>query len=414
MDDTEKDGSDSDWDSTLDFTSPRHPVGNFMPRMQRSEIEDEESALSNESDVDVEEEQIDVNVSEKNVINEKNLLRPKDERSRSPSPARKENNIIKAQQQQQQVAPRRTQRQAERGDTRDMPANQFTQDKDAPPYNFKEAVTGKFTPELGERGPPGKDRKGNAYDPAPSPTPRGIPTQQGSIRSIGSWDESDPDEKTLRELRANYNKEKQKEEAQKLRRKELEEPKSYIEDAPPTNRSETTWKSWAKDKIRKPKNSQQAQPQPQITPQRTPQLQHHPRPMKQDVSQMSQISATPAQPQPQLRVEVSPPSETHSTQYQYDIPSPHGAPKKEVYDQRYEIGQLPVAQFPVTPNYPEIIGGAEFPDEPRKLFVYDEDRGRYIYHFGHGNLKYYEVNDDFDEAVLPPYADKCERLSKRI
>ena len=39
---------------------------------------------------------------------------------------------------------------------------------------------------------------------------------------IGSWDESDPDEKTLRELRANYNKEKQKEEAQKLRRKELE------------------------------------------------------------------------------------------------------------------------------------------------------------------------------------------------
>ena len=114
----------------------------------------------------------------------------------------------------------------------------------------------------------------------------------------------------------------------------------------------------------------------QITPQRTPQLQHHPRPMKQDVSQMSQISATPAQPQPQLRVEVSPPSETHSTQYQYDIPSPHGAPKKEVYDQRYEIGQLPVAQFPVTPNYPEIIGGAEFPDEPRKLFVYDEDRGR--------------------------------------
>ena len=72
MDDTEKDGSDSDWDSTLDFTSPRHPVGNFMPRMQRSEIEDEESALSNESDVDVEEEQIDVNVSEKNVINEKN------------------------------------------------------------------------------------------------------------------------------------------------------------------------------------------------------------------------------------------------------------------------------------------------------------------------------------------------------
>ena len=117
----------------------------------------------------------------------------------------------------------------------------------------------------------------------------------------------------------------------------------------------------------------------QITPQRTPQLQHNPRPVKQDVSQISQASANPAytQPQPQLRIEVSPPSETHSTQYQYGIPSPQGVPSKEVYDhQRYEIGQLPVAQYPVTANYPEITGGAEFPDEPRKLFVYDEDRGR--------------------------------------
>ena len=31
---------------------------------------------------------------------------------------------------------------------------------------------------------------------------------------------------------------------------------------------------------------------------------------------------------------------------------------------------------------------------------------RYTYYFGHGNLKYYEVNDDFYEAVLPTYADK--------
>ena len=52
-------------------------------------------------------------------------------------------------------------------------------------------------------------------------------------------------------------------------------------------------------------------------------------------------------------------------------------PSKEVFDHpRYEIGQLPVAQYPVAGNYPEIIDGAEFPDEPRKLFVYDEDRGR--------------------------------------
>ena len=42
------------------------------------------------------------------------------------------------------------------------------------------------------------------------------------LEGIGSWDESDPDEKTLRELRANFNKEKQKEEEQKLRLRELD------------------------------------------------------------------------------------------------------------------------------------------------------------------------------------------------
>ena len=50
MDDTQKDGSDSDWDSTLDFTSPRQ-VGIGKPRVQY-EVEDEESALSDESDFD--------------------------------------------------------------------------------------------------------------------------------------------------------------------------------------------------------------------------------------------------------------------------------------------------------------------------------------------------------------------------
>lgn len=56
MDDTQKDGSDSDWDSTLDFTSPRQagiPVGQLRPKIN-DEIE-EESALSDESDLDVEE-----------------------------------------------------------------------------------------------------------------------------------------------------------------------------------------------------------------------------------------------------------------------------------------------------------------------------------------------------------------------
>ena len=48
MDDTQRDGSDSDWDSTLDFTSPRQ-VGVGQPPRINLEVE-EESALSDESD----------------------------------------------------------------------------------------------------------------------------------------------------------------------------------------------------------------------------------------------------------------------------------------------------------------------------------------------------------------------------
>ena len=54
MDDTQNDGSDSDWDSTLDFTSQRQVgIGHLKPPINL-EIE-EESALSDESDLDVEE-----------------------------------------------------------------------------------------------------------------------------------------------------------------------------------------------------------------------------------------------------------------------------------------------------------------------------------------------------------------------
>lgn len=53
MDDTQREGSDSDWDSTLDFTSPRHVgIGQLKPGVNM-EVE-EESALSDESDLEVE------------------------------------------------------------------------------------------------------------------------------------------------------------------------------------------------------------------------------------------------------------------------------------------------------------------------------------------------------------------------
>jgi len=54
MDDTQRDGSDSDWDSTLDFTSPRQ-VGISKLRHERHTAEvEEESALSEESDMEAE------------------------------------------------------------------------------------------------------------------------------------------------------------------------------------------------------------------------------------------------------------------------------------------------------------------------------------------------------------------------
>lgn len=53
MDDTQKEGSDSDWDSTLDFTSPRQ-VGIGQLRHDPATEIDEESALSEESDIDAE------------------------------------------------------------------------------------------------------------------------------------------------------------------------------------------------------------------------------------------------------------------------------------------------------------------------------------------------------------------------
>jgi len=51
MGDSNKDGSDSDWDSTLDFTSPRQ-VGIGQPRRSIGDEIEEESALSNESDIE--------------------------------------------------------------------------------------------------------------------------------------------------------------------------------------------------------------------------------------------------------------------------------------------------------------------------------------------------------------------------
>ena len=84
----------------------------------------------------------------------------------------------------------------------------------------------------------------------------------------------------------------------------------------------------------------------------------------QDASQMSQVSAQQAP----LRIEVSPPSETHS--YQYPRPSPHIPPQRETYSPQFDVGHVAAT------SYAEIVG-EEYANEPKKLYVYDEDRGRW-------------------------------------
>ncbi|XP_060608320.1 uncharacterized protein LOC132760355 isoform X2 [Ruditapes philippinarum] len=385
MDDTQNDGSDSDWDSTLDFTSQRHPgIGQLKPGINL-EIE-EESALSDESDLDVE----DNLPNDKQVI--KNDLKPVEERPRAPSPNisshsnrgnQKENNIVLAQKQQQ--------KQSQQAHRTEQPANQHAQKTDIPdppPYNFRDAITdSRQTPEPAERGPPGKDKKGTAYDPAPSPTPRGIQKQQGSIRSIGSWDDSDPDERTLREIRTNYRQEKQREELK------VKEETSIVEDPPQTARSETTWRSWKFGKKNKgPKNNTQSQAS---VVQATPRL--------RDAPQQSARSQT----RTVQGVNVS---------HRGEVTSPAMV---EVFDQRYSTSppmpQIQYVQYPapaVAP--PPVQKEEELLEDPPRLFMKDEDTGRYVYYFGHGNLRYYEVNEEYDEAKLPPIADKVDRIVQRV
>ncbi|WAR03495.1 hypothetical protein MAR_010053 [Mya arenaria] len=319
MDSSTKDGSDSDWDSTLDFTSPRQVgIGQLRPNMQAEEIE-EESALSGESDNDEQE------LPNDQVI--RNVLKPPEERPRAPTPTQKENNIILAQKQQniqQHIQPA------------NQPQHKKRPDSANAPFNFRDAIQDRTTPEPALRGPPGKDRKGTAYDPAPSPTPR----------SVGSWDESDPDERILKEIRSKYQQEKLKEEQMKAK-----EEVSLVEE-PDTARSEGTWMSWKKGKKRKLKTDK---------------------------------GSVPATPRSQ-----APPDSARFSK----------SPRAMAEYTNVELGA-------------ESLDASQLGD-PEKLFVRDEDTGRYLYYFGHGNLRYYEVTEDYEEARLPQVADKVDKIMQRV
>ena len=92
-------------------------------------------------------------------------------------------------------------------------------------------------------------------------------------------------------------------------------------------------------------------------------MQHQPRPVRQDASQISQISAHPAP----LRIEVSPPSEAAS--FQYPRPTPQVPPPRETYSPHFDTGHVAAT------SYADMVG-EEYANEPKRLYMYDEDRGR--------------------------------------
>ncbi|XP_052229596.1 uncharacterized protein LOC127843811 [Dreissena polymorpha] len=424
MDDSTKDGSDSDWDSTLDFTSPRQVgIGQLRPQFE-GEIE-EESALSGESDIEEEQDM----PNDKNVI--RNVLNPVEDRPRAVTPTQKENNIILAQKQQNLKK-------------KEQPANIASQqpktEEDSPPHNFRDP--GQTSPLAAQLSPPGKDRKGASYDPTPSPAPRGIPVNQGSIKSIGSWDDSDPDERTLKEIRSNYQQEKQREE--RLKAKE----DNSIYDEPDTARSEGTWKSWKFGKKSKGKNGKQkgsaqntprGQPPPESARSQRLQVQGQPERIiqteKPQQAERSPQVATRLQPaessqiyakaQPversrqvvqgdgsRLQVQSSPNVQYEPTlnpvlSSRQEVMSPSMI---EVYDHKY-INQPSVPEFSSLDMPSDTV--PQFVD-PERLFVQDKETGRQIYYFGHGNMRYYEVNTEEDEAKLPQIADRVDKVMQRL
>ncbi|XP_052801065.1 uncharacterized protein LOC128231863 [Mya arenaria] len=396
MDSSTKDGSDSDWDSTLDFTSPRQVgIGQLRPNMQAEEIE-EESALSGESDNDEQE------LPNDQVI--RNVLKPPEERPRAPTPTQKENNIILAQKQQniqQHIQPA------------NQPQHKKRPDSANAPFNFRDAIQDRTTPEPALRGPPGKDRKGTAYDPAPSPTPRSGIVPQGSIRSVGSWDESDPDERILKEIRSKYQQEKLKEEQMKAK-----EEVSLVEE-PDTARSEGTWMSWKKGKKRKlktDKGSVPATPRSQAPPD-SARSQYQGQTTRSSFGKGQIESAHPLQGQvskvqmPQvIRQQAAPVSTPANVVRRNEVVSPSVI---QVIEPRFSKSPRAMAEYTNVELGAESLDASQLGD-PEKLFVRDEDTGRYLYYFGHGNLRYYEVTEDYEEARLPQVADKVDKIMQRV
>ncbi|KAK3097559.1 hypothetical protein FSP39_010794 [Pinctada imbricata] len=304
--DIQNEDSDSEWDSTLDFTSPRQTGGQHVPKIQL-EIEDEDFSRHESIKADI----------------------------KPSSPPKTTTSIMKTPSQRS-----------------------YSKAEESPPYNFRPAVTGTMTPHRDEPRP-GKDRKGTTYDVDQQKSVQHV----DSFRSVNSWDDSDADEKTLQELRQTFSKEKQKEQlAEAEKQKQSEVP----EDGQMTNRSETTWKSWAsfgskRTGNRNKNNKKEARGVPVAT--------------KKDVESQQKV-----------------PIQRH------EVPHIEGKPMypEEIHAERESVTNL--SEQPAMMNQPYIV----------------KDEGVVTYYFGHGPLQYLEVEDEAEVAMMPRFADRLEGLFERI
>lgn len=356
--------SDSDWDSTLDFTSPRQTGISQPPRID-IEIEDEEFSRhdSMAEPKPTPAERFSVAINNKKNMDERN----RSSRSNTPVPEVKEPPLYATVQK----------------DSRGKVVE--TKLEDSPPYNFRQALTGNMTPdEQREQQRPGKDRKGNIYDVAKPEEPRQPVNKHDSFRSVNSWD-SDADEKTLQELRVNFSAEKKREAEVESMKLQLQNQDPLYDDPMATNRSETTWKSFTSgfgEKIarlsgRGPKGSKDKSKN------------------QNENSQKQQRLEQGRQPQPLPAPEKLIPSKAA------DMFRVTTAKPEEVVVEEGVEGDLRMFQSYSTSIHPP--------------YITKEEEGGWTYYFGHSDsMQQYDAEDDAEQAFMPRIAEKVERVLKRI
>ncbi|XP_062606571.1 uncharacterized protein LOC134268347 isoform X2 [Saccostrea cucullata] len=297
MNDNEE--TDSEWDSTLDFTSPRQTGDK---RSVPPEIEDEEASRQDSV-----------------------VERPKPKERTS------------------------------------LPANQTPED-----YTYAEVVRK-------DKQPQKKSKE--------SPPPYNF---RPAVSGTGSWDDTDEDEKTLRELRETFKTEKKKEqEAESLRlRLESQAEDIKADEGQLTNRSENTWKSWASFGNKLGRSSNRSNKGKKKKEGKSV-------PTYRDEGHYDAVDVA------QVRAAV-----------QRQEPPAHNMFQAQPHNEVKEQGQ--------PPDKDHDISFSDYkPANMAPPYIVKEEAGM-TYYFGHGPVQYLEVDNEEEEALMPKIADRLEGIFQRI